>query len=385
MAMNGNPGTWRIAAIDKLRGLAVALMLVDHVRESFFLHRQVADPMDVYATEPMLFFTRLVSHLCAPLFIFLTGLGAWLYGLKHAHPQQAASLYLLKRGLFLILLELTVVNFAWTFSFSPQMLYLQVIWAIGLSMVALSALLWLPWRALLAFALVVIVGHNLLNGIEFVPGDAGYIPWAVLHDRSVIELWGGLKARTSYPVLPWIGVIALGYAAGQLYREDRTPASRQRVLGVVGMGSLLSFLVLRSLNGYGDTASWQAGSDMLHTLMSFLNVTKYPPSLLFLLLTLGLGLLLLRRLERSDDKVLASLGVFGSVPLFFYILHLYLLHVLQLGAFALWGGSDGLRFSFDHVWQIWGMAALLLPILYLPCRLFSAYKRRTRSVWASYL
>lgn len=376
--------TGRISAIDILRGLAIALMAVDHVREYFYLHLQVGDPMDVAATAPALFFTRLTSHFCAPVFVFLTGLGAWLYGSRHADPRRAASAYLVKRGLFLVLLELTLINFAWTFGFPPQMLYLQVIWAIGLSMVALAALLWLPWSALLALALIIIGGHNALNGVQFAPGEAGFVPWAILHDRGIIELAGGLKARTSYPALPWIGVIALGYVAGRLYRKGVAPETRQRVWALAGLAALTGFVVLRAINGYGETRPWASGPDGLHTLMSVLNVTKYPPSLLFLLPTLGLGVLALRWLERGGGAWFAPLAVLGRVPMFFYVLHLYVLHLAYLTAVTLWGPTGGTRFGVDHVWQIWALGAALLILLYLPCRAFAGYKRNSRAPWVSY-
>lgn len=375
----------RILAIDVLRGLAVALMLMDHVREFFYLNHQVSDPMDIGSTDPLLFFTRLFSHFCAPVFIFLTGLGAWLYGRKREHPQREASAYLFNRGLFLVLLELTAINFAWSFSYPPSLFYLQVIWAIGVSMMALAVLLWLPWQALLAFGLVVVGGHNLLNGLHADASNWAHLPWAILHDRSVIELWPGWRIRTSYPVLPWIGVITLGYAAGQLYRDTVSPLTRQRVLGALGLLCVLGFVILRACNGYGDTQPWSHGSDGLHTLMSFLNVTKYPPSLLFLLLTLGLGLLALHALEKYGAQPLASLAVFGSVPLFFYLLHLYVLHLLNWLCAAMVGNDAGVHYSFSHVWQIWLVTAMLLPPLYWPCLLFARYKRRSKAVWASYL
>ncbi len=374
----------RILAIDVLRGVAISLMLIDHVREYFYLNHQVSDPMDVTNTDPLLFFTRLLSHFCAPVFIFLTGLGAWLYGRKRAHPQRAASAYLLKRGLFLVLLELTLINFAWTFSFPPPLFYLQVIWAIGTSMIALAALLWLPWPLLLTFGLVVVGGHNVLNGVHFAPESWAHLPWAILHDRGIIQLLPGWTIRTSYPILPWIGVIALGYAAGNLYRETVAPRARQWVFGVIGLLSLVGFLLLRAYNGYGDTQPWIYGEDGLHTLMSFLNVTKYPPSLLFLLPTLGLGLLALYSLEKHGAERLVPLAVFGSVPLFFYAVHLYVLHLINWLCIAICGADAGAHYSFSQVWQIWLMTAVMLPLLYWPCLAFSSYKRRSKAVWASY-
>ncbi|MEE7547442.1 DUF1624 domain-containing protein, partial [Xanthomonas sp. Kuri4-1] len=218
----------RLTSIDQLRGTVMLLMLLDHVRETFYLHQQVSDPMDVADTAPALFLARLLAHLCAPVFVFLTGLSAWLYASAQPAGRAAASAFLLKRGLFLVVLELTLVNFAWTLELPPGTLYLQVIWAIGLSMLALAALLWLPRAALFGVGALLVAGHNLLDGVQ-VGGDGPlHAAWAVLHQRDWIVLGDGLRLRTSYPLLPWIGVIALGYAAGPWFARDAAPAQRQR-------------------------------------------------------------------------------------------------------------------------------------------------------------
>ena len=201
-------GAGRLLSIDALRGLVILFMLLDHVRETFLLHRQVSDPMDIATTEPALFLSRTLAHLCAPIFVLLTGLSAYLYGEKYAGKADVCS-FLFKRGLFLVLLEITLVNFAWTFQIPPTVIYLQVIWAIGLSMLALSALVWLPRPLLLGLSVLIIAGHNLLDGLHFALESALHVPWAVLHDRGWIEFSDGLRLRTSYPVLPWIGVIGL--------------------------------------------------------------------------------------------------------------------------------------------------------------------------------
>ena len=377
-------GNQRINAIDALRGLVMALMVVDHVREFFFLHQQVTDPMDLHTTSPGLFFTRFASHFCAPVFVFLTGLGAWCYGQRHlaagGDPRRAASAFLAKRGLFLVLLELSLINFAWTFAFPPRMFYLQVIWAIGLSMLALAALLWLPRAGQLVLGLLIIVGHNLLDGLHFPPGTAAHAVWAVLHDRAIIELAPGLAARTSYPVLPWIGVILLGYGLGPWFAQGSAPEQRRRRLALAGLGALVLFVLLRGLGGYGDHPLAGAGTG-LATLMDWLNLTKYPPSLLFLLLTLGSGLLGLAVLERHSWNFLA---VLGRVPMFFYVVHLYALHLLNLLCLALWGPTQGERYGFGQVWQIWGLALLSVPALYPLCRRFADYKRRHPGGWLSY-
>lgn len=208
------PFTRRLIAIDALRGLVMLLMLVDHVRETFYLHMQVSDPMDITTTVAGLFITRSLAHLCAPVFVFLTGLSAALYYQKTNSRRQTAG-FLLTRGLFLMLLEITLVNFAWTFQFPPQVIYLQVFWAIGLSMVVMSALLFVPRPALLILALVMIGGHNLLDGIHAPAGSFWSVPWAILHDRSWIEISDGLRIRTSYPLIPWPGIMALGTGGGR--------------------------------------------------------------------------------------------------------------------------------------------------------------------------
>lgn len=379
------PVTSRLTSIDALRGLVILFMLLDHVRETFFLHRQVLDPMDVTSTEPSLFFSRTLAHLCAPVFIFLTGLSAFLYGEK-ANGKAAVSAFLFKRGLFLVVLEFTLVNFAWTFQVPPTVIYLQVIWAIGLSMLALSLLVWLPRGLLVALGLVLICGHNLLDNLHFAADSAMHVPWAILHDRGWLQVTDDLRLRTSYPLLPWIGVIALGYAAGSWFARSADAAARQRLLLGWGLGSLLVFIVVRAGNGYGEK-SWVMGSNGLETLMSILNITKYPPSLAFLTLTLGLGLLLLLAFERAQgNRSLKVLTVYGGAPMFFYLLHLYVLKLLYLGAVAIWGTNQGDYFGFDSMGAVWLCSVLLAAVLFPPVRWFAALKARRRDLtWLRYL
>ncbi|WP_313272999.1 heparan-alpha-glucosaminide N-acetyltransferase domain-containing protein [Stenotrophomonas sp.] len=376
----------RLTSIDQLRGTVIVLMLLDHVRETFYLHHQVPDPMVVDQTEPALFVSRLLAHLCAPVFVLLTGLSAWLYGSTKADGRRATSAFLLKRGLFLVALELLVVNFAWTLQFPPSVIYLQVIWAIGLSMIVLAGLLWLPRGALAALALVLIAGHNLLDGVR-VTGDGPLaILWKVLHQRDWIALGDHLRLRTSYPVLPWIGVIALGYAIGPWFARGGDAAQRQQRLVLAGGGALLGFVLLRAVNVYGDSP-WQTLGTAGATLMSMFNVTKYPPSLLFLLLTLGVGLLLLRLYERpAVARVLAPLADIGAAPMFFYLLHLYVLKLLYVLAEAYRGPTHGAYVGVDHVATLWVLTAVLVLALYWPTRAFARLKARRRDVaWLRYL
>ncbi|MEN5094436.1 heparan-alpha-glucosaminide N-acetyltransferase domain-containing protein [Pseudomonas protegens] len=374
----------RLLSIDALRGLVMLFMLLDHVRETFFLHRQVSDPMDVATTEPGLFVSRTLAHLCAPVFVLLTGLSAYLFAQKHAHRADASA-FLFKRGLFLVVLELTLVNFAWTGQIPPTLIYLQVIWGIGLSMLALSALLWLPRALLLGLSLLLIGGHNLLDGLHFAPGEALHVPWAILHDRGWIEWGEGLRLRTSYPLLPWIGVIGLGYALGPWFAREAEAAQRQRRLLLWGLAALVGFIGLRLFNGYGERP-WVNGDTWVQTLMSFFNITKYPPSLLFIALTLGAGLLVLRALERpQDSRLIRVLGVFGAAPMFFYLLHLYVLKGLYLLAVALLGRNHGAYFGFDSLGWLWLITLLLAVALYPPVRAFARLKARRRDLaWLKY-
>lgn len=381
--------TQRLVSIDALRGLVILFMLLDHVRETFFLHHQVGDPMAVASTAPDLFASRMLAHVCAPVFMFLTGLSAFLYGARQPDGRAAAAAFLAKRGLFLVALEVTLVNFAWTFQFPPQVIYLQVIWVIGLSMLALAGLLWLPRPVLIGLGLLLVAGHNLLDGLHFSAGHALHVPWAVLHDRGWITLGGegALRLRTSYPLLPWLGVIALGYAAGAWFAAGADAAARQKRLLGWGVGLLLGFVLLRAWNGYGDRP-WVVADSALVTAMGFFNVTKYPPSLLFVALTLGVGLLVLRAFERMPQGhgLLGVLSVYGAAPMFFYLLHLYVLKLLYLAAVAVWGANQGLYFGFDGMPAVWLASVALAAALFVPVRAFGRFKARRKDIaWLKYL
>ena len=376
----------RLASIDQLRGTVMLLMLLDHVRETFFMQYQVSDPMDVTTVSPALFACRLLAHLCAPVFVLLTGLSAWLYGQRQADPRRAIAGFLFKRGLFLVVLELTLVNFAWTFQWPPDTIYLQVIWVIGLSMIALAGLAWLPRSVLLPLALLLVAGHNLLDGVHVQGNGVLATLWKVLHQRDWIVFGDALRLRTSYPLLPWIGVIVLGYLMGPWFATSRPPAQRQRWLLWAGWGALAAFLLLRALNVYGD-APWQLQPTTLQTLMGIFNVTKYPPSLLFLLATLGVGLLLLRLYEVPGvAAALQPLARIGAAPMFFYLLHLYVLKLMYLAALALWGPTNGSLFAVESVAALLLISTALALLLYLPTRAFAALKARRRDIaWLRYL
>ena len=373
----------RIHSIDIMRGVVILIMLLDHVRERFFLHMQVSDPMDVDVTSPSLFWSRFAAHFCAPTFIFLTGLSAWLYSHPATGVARSARGFLVKRGLFLILLEVTIICFLWIW-FIPT-IFLQVIWAIGLCMLALALLINLPQRLLLALGLVIVFGHNLLTPISFTPDEFGYSLWTILHDRGYLSQGGLIDVKISYPVLPWIGVILLGYCAGPLYAHTQKAQSRKRALLLLALLCVGLFAVLRGFNIYGETLPWQTFSTTTETIMSVFNVTKYPPSLNFLLITLAGMFLGLWAFERPLNRVTNALRVYGSVPMFFYILHLYVLLAMYQVGMLIWGANQGHYFGVSDISSVWLITLLLIIGLYWPTKKFSEYKHKTKKPWLKYL
>ncbi|QLL10570.1 DUF1624 domain-containing protein [Pseudomonas chlororaphis] len=368
----------RMLAIDALRGFVMLCMLVDHVRETFLLHRQVTDPIDALSVTPDLYFTRLLSEICAPVFIFLTGLSAWLYSQKHSLGET--SVFLLKRGLFLVFLELTFVCFAWNAEFPPKTLWLQVIWCIGICMIVLAGLLHFKRSWLIVLGVAIVAGHNLLDDVVVGPESPFFVPWSILHQRVFIDITEFTRARTTYPVLPWIGVILLGWAIGPWFGKDMQPAARISRLLKVGVGLLLAFVFIRYLNVYGEKP-WVQTGDALRTFMSFMSAKKYPPSLMFLMPTLGLGLILLAYFEKVQERwSTAQLAIYGGAPMFFYLLHLYVLKAMYLVAVAIWGANQGTYYGFDNLSGVWLWSLILGVLLFFPTRWFAGLKQRRRDI-----
>lgn len=370
----------RLQAIDALRGLVILIMMVDHVRETFYLHHQVPDPMLIPGTETSLFFSRILAHLCAPVFIVLTGLSAYLYQAKNNSLVMTRE-FLIKRGLFLIFLELVVINFAWTGKFPPDVIYLQVIWAIGLSMLALAALIGLPQKLLWIISIVIIFGHNVLDQVSFENVPFIQNLWFILHERGWIEFGNLIRIRTSYPVLPWIGVITLGYCIGSsVFASSQQNQSKNTKLLIFGFSSIALFLLLRVINVYGDHV-WTVMPTWTETFISFMNLTKYPPSLFFILWNVGVGLVLLVCLQKIETKPwIKPLIIFGSVPMFFYIVHLYVLKALYLLVVAFFGKNHGDYFGVDSVSTLWWIAIILSIILYPLMVKFSDYKHKNKHI-----
>lgn len=349
----------RLKAIDALRGLVIVLMALDHARDFFHAGAMTFSPTDLARTTPLLFATRWVTHLCAPLFSLLAGVGAWLRLQRPGETRASLSRYLVSRGLWLIVLELVVMRVAMNFSLSmayPPLLL--VLWVLGLSMLILAALVWLPLSVVLAGSLVVIVGHNLLDPIR--AADLGQFAgvWRVLHEPGVLPV-GGIVAVVGYPLVPWCAVMAAGYGLGPLF--GALADVRQRRLVTMGIACCVAFLGLRLMNGYGDPAPWSVQPSAVLTVLSFLNTTKYPPSLAFLLMTLGPGLLLLAWMDRRAWPAGQPLVVFGRVPLFFFVSHFFVLHGLAAVAALATYGRAAAAFLWMPLPSMGGPAAAFPP------------------------
>jgi uncharacterized membrane protein len=374
----------RLQAIDMLRGLVIMLMALDHVRDYFTDAR--FDPLDLALTNPALFLTRWITHYCAPTFIFLAGVSAWLVS-QRCTPAEL-SRFLVTRGLWLVILECTLINYAWTFGVDYEIgLFLQVIWAIGISMVVLALLVHLPVQWVGLFALVTIAGHNLLDGVAPESFGRFALLWNLLHVPTV-----GSFGAIFYPIVPWVGVMALGYALGGIFTlESRL---RRRALMALGLSIVAAFIVIRLVNGYGNPHPWTVQSSPLYTIFSFIDVEKYPPSLLYVLMTLGPAMLLLALLDTVGGRWTRALETFGRVPLFAYVLHIVLIHLLAgLVAYATGHGTAVLTsfvINFPPEWG-YGLAGVyiawlvVLVLLYPLCRWFAEVKRRRGDWWLSYL
>jgi uncharacterized membrane protein len=374
----------RLENIDALRGFVMVLMLLDHLRETWFVYVPVTDPVDAATILPAIGFARFVVSFCAPIFVALTGLGVYLFSINHT--VQETTTYLLKRGALLMVIEVVYLSPLYWGVVPQPTFWLQVIWCIGLCMIALSVLMRLPRPALMALGVVLVCFHNLLDPIKLVQGDALFPLWAGVHQRDAFALPFGAIAKTTYPILPWLGVISLGFGIGPWFRPEVAPETREQRLLILGFGMIAAFIVLRLLNAYGDKPWFVVEGDPVRTFLSFISLTKYPPSLLFLLPTLGGGALLLVLFERiRSSGLVAALAVFGAAPMFFYIFHLTVLRILYHSALAIWGPNhDGFYGVDSYNWVLVWYVALLLP-LYLPTVWFSRLKRRRRDIaWLKY-
>jgi uncharacterized membrane protein len=380
----------RLPSIDLLRGLVMLLMALDHTRD--FFGNSGMNPRDI--TEPALFMTRWITHFCAPIFIFLAGVSAYFYGAA-GRSRGEVSRFLLTRGLFLIVMEFTIIKLAWTFSLDIGFFVGGVIWVIGASMVALAALIYLPSSALAAFALLMIAGHNLLDGVKAADFGAGALAWVwhFLHEPAAIKIGPSSVLLVLYVLIPWVGVMAAGYALGPVFTLEA--GRRRRLLFMLGAAITLIFVLLRAGNLYGDPAPWTAQATTLATVLSFINCEKYPPSLLYLMMTLGPALILLAAFEVARGRLVDRVIIFGRVPFFFYVVHIYLIHILAvIFAFLTTGdiqwllGGPPESKPADYGLSLPGiylMTLLVIMILYPLCRWFAAKKQEGKNWWWSYV
>lgn len=403
---NASPAmTGRIVSLDVMRGLVMVIMALDHTRDYFsILH---FEPENLARTYYALFFTRWITHFCAPLFFFLAGTGAFFYGRRRT--PQALSRFLWTRGLWLIFIEFTVVGTAWTFLFPGG--FFGVIWALGACMVLMAAIVRMPMRWVAAFSGVLILGHDLLDPVR--PQQFGSLAWlwTILHVRGGVLLPFHIREFVLFQLVPWVGVMAAGYVFGSLYLLEKEP--RRKLIARIGLGLTIAFIVLRLTNLYGNPpvglggvsqGPWHVQPTVEKTVILFFDVEKYPPSLQFLLMTLGPSLLLLAWLDKTLDQgesspvslVLSPLLTFGRVPMFFYILHLYLIHSLAVLVAALFyqpvawllhgamfaGTPVSYGYNLPFVYLMWAIAVV---ILYFPCRWYEGVKQRRKDWWLSYI
>jgi uncharacterized membrane protein len=389
----------RIQSIDTLRGRVMIIMAIDHTRDFLHYVAQQFSPEDLTQTNVVLFFTRWFTHFCAPVFVFLAGTSAYLSARRGKSPAEV-SRFLLTRGLWLLFVEMGLIALGASFDITYTNIVWQVIWAIGWSMIALSALIFLPWNVLLAFSLIMIVGHDTLDGLK--PEQFGAFAWLWQTLHVGFTLIQPMKSHTFiviYPLIPWIGVMSAGYCFGRVM--DLDAAHRQRMLWRLGVGLIAAFVALRLINVYGDPSPWTSQPRAVMTFLSFLAASKYPPSLLYLLMTLGPALIVLALMERMPVGDRNPLLVFGKVPLFYYIIHWYLLHCVAIGLAWSRYGRIGFLFGLppsmlpwsvgypaDYgypLWVVYVVWAAAVTALYPLCAWFAGVKARNRSAWLSYL
>lgn len=385
---------YRINSIDLLRGLIMIIMALDHTRDFFHIEAFTGDPTNMQTTTPFLFFTRWITHFCAPVFIFLAGTSAYLQGLRKSKAELSA--FLVKRGLWLILVEIFIMSLGISFDIYFSNIFLQTIWAIGISMVILGAAIWMPYAAIFIIGALIVFGHNLLDYYEAGKQQFGVI-YSILHRPAFYPVGEGRTVGFLYPFLPWTGLMMLGYCLGRLFQDDE--GLRQKRLLSLGLLIIGLFIVLRAIDIYGDPFKWSQQKNALFTFMSFLNTTKYPPSLLYLCMTIGPALIFLALAGNGSSRLARIITVYGRVPFLYYVLHFYLIHLVSSLLFFSrghsfaegWNGIPGFPFKFVFpgegyslgiVYLVW---ILIVAALYPVCKWFGEYKRKNKQWWLSYL
>ena len=387
----------RIASVDLLRGIVMVIMAIDHTRDFINTAAFAFRPEDLTQTTTAIFLTRWITHICAPTFMLCAGLGAGLR-LQRGGTVPELSRFLWTRGLWLVVLEFTLVRLGFFFSLTTGPLSLIVFWALGMSMIVLAALIRLPFRVLLGVSVAMIALHNLTDPVRAASfGSLAWL-WQILHQQSLINA-GVVLVVVAYPLVPWIGVMGAGLCLARVYGwpDDE----RRRFLIGLGLALVAAFVVVRGVNVYGDPQPWVSQARPGFTWISFLNTTKYPPSLSFLLMTLGPAILILGLLDRAAPADRNPFVVYGRVPLLYFVLHIPLIHAVEIGlAWLRYGwapfvtlpppslGTPRAAFPADFGWRLWVVYAVTAGVvvaLYPVCLWFSRLKARRRSWWLSYL
>lgn len=386
----------RVQAVDILRGLVMIIMALDHTRDYVHAAAMAFQPEDLTQTTPAIFMTRWITHVCAPVFMFCAGTGAF-FRLERGSSKADLSRFLVTRGLWLVVLEFTVERTGFFFQIGIDPLFLLVLWALGMSMVALAALVHLPFGALVAVSVAIIALHNLFDAATPAQFGAFAWLWRILHVQGL--LMPTPVVIVAYPLVPWIGVMAAGFCFGRVYRLP--PERRRAVLLRLGLALTAAFIVIRALNVYGDPRPWSPQRDVITTVLSFLNTTKYPASLAFLLMTLGPALLFLAWADRLRLGDRHPLLVFGRVPLFYFLIHIPVVHAIAIAlTWVRYGaapflftppptlGTPRTVFPSDYGWDLWVVYAVwaaTVLALYPVCLWFMRLKARRREWWLSYL
>ena len=381
---------FRISSIDILRGIVMIIMALDHTRD--FLHFNL-DPTNLQTTTPVLFFTRWITHFCAPVFVFLSGTSAFLSGRRKT--KKELSSFLFKRGIWLIIIEVSVFNLFLTFDPTYSFLAVQVLWVIGFSMIILAAAIYLPVPVIFFIGLIIVCGHNFLDAFDYTRPAQTPVWWGFLHQQSFFPYDHNRLFAILYPLLPWPGVMMLGYCLGSLYKKDFDAKKRQYLLTITGIVVTLFFIILRFTNIYGDPSEWNLQKNFVFTILSFLNVTKYPASLLFLSMTLGPALIFLSLFEKTKGKWTKIVSVYGRVPFFYFLFHFLVIHLICMIVFFANGHSfseantgllhfkspnDGLPLGI--IYLIW---IAVVVALYPVCKKYDRLKSSHKKWWLSYL
>ncbi|MBB5397224.1 DUF1624 domain-containing protein [Mucilaginibacter sp. AK015] len=390
------PGTrYRIQSIDIVRGLIMLIMAIDHTRD--FFHAGSPSPTNLATTTPMLFFTRWITHFCAALFVFLSGVSVNLAGTRRTKKQL--SMFLIKRGLWLVGVEFVLLTFAITLDPFYHILIFQVIWVMAVSMIVLGLLIWLPLTVIGTIGALLFFGHDILNFLPLpTEGTSGFL-WKFFFTAAALfqPVDKTHSLLVLYTIMPWMGVMFMGYVLGQVYKPGFDALKRRKTLLTCGIGLLALFVILRTFNIYGEPVPWAVQKTFALSVISFFNVSKYPPSLMYLCMTIGPGLIMLGMIERTNNAFTRFLNVYGQVPFFYYVLHFYLLRVFNIILFFAQGYTTKDIFTPNslmlfrpvnygvNLFGVYVVWLLVILTLYLPCRWFSKYKQTHRQWWLSYL